>query len=136
MKRLLIVLAAIIVLSSCGNGGRTTKLTTKSTVEKKDVVEVIYFHGKKRCISCNAIENLAKEVVDSLNNPKIVMKIVDISQKNNKEIADKYEVTWSSLILDKDGKLENLTNLGFGYAKNQPAVFKQKLVESLNEMLK
>ena len=27
-------------------------------------VEVLYFHGKQRCVTCKAIEKYAKEVVD------------------------------------------------------------------------
>lgn len=128
-----IILAATLLFFSCG--GNTTK-SVQSTAEVKqtDTIEVLYFHSKKRCITCNAIESLTKEVVDSLANGKIIMKIVDISKDENEAIANKYEVTWSSLIISGNGKIDNLTKMGFGYAKNKPEEFKAKLLESLNKI--
>lgn len=133
MKRILLLLVIPLLFASCL--GRTAK-QVKTEAKQTDCVEVLYFHGKKRCITCNAIEKLTKEVVDSLGNDKIIMKIIDISEKENEASADKYEVTWSSLILDRNGKVENLTQMGFSCAKNKPLVFKKKLAESLNQILK
>lgn len=134
MKRIFLLITLTISLISCGGGSQKKQEITK--VQQTDVTEVIYFHGKQRCITCNAIEKLTQEVIDSLANEKVVMKIIDISQKENEAIADKYEVTWSSLILDRGGKIENLTEMGFGYAKNQPQVFKAKLVEAIGNIAK
>ena len=130
MKRILSITIAALVMVSCGSG--TSKKQTATETKSADVTEVLYFHGKKRCITCNAIEKLTKEVVDSLSNDKIVMKVIDITQ--DEATADKYEITWSSLILDRGGKVENLTEMGFGYAKNQPALFKAKLTEVLTKI--
>lgn len=134
MKRILLLLLTVALsLVSCG-GSTTKKAQTK--IKQTDCVEILYFHGKKRCITCNAIERLTKEVVDSLGSDKIIMRVIDISQKENQTTADKYKVTWSSLILDRNGKVENLTEMGFGYAKNRPAEFKKKLTESITQILK
>lgn len=62
--------------------------------------------------------------------------MIDISTLEGEKIADKYELTWSSLIIDRKGKMENLTDMGFSYAKGEPEVFKTKLKEALNKMLK
>ena len=45
---------------------------------------MIYFHGKQRCLTCKAIEKIAKEVVNNqfaneLENGTVVFNIVDIS---------------------------------------------------------
>lgn len=135
MRKILFILLAVVGLTSCGNSQRASAQTPDKTGQN-DYVEVLYFHGKQRCITCNAIEKLTKEVVDSLKSDKVVMRVIDISKKKNEAIADKYEVTWSSLVLDRGGKVENLTDMGFGYAKNQPDVFKQKLTESITKLLK
>lgn len=134
MRYLLLLVAVVFTLFSCGNG---SSKKVQSTVETKQVdgVEVLYFHGKQRCITCSAIEKLTKEVVDSLKNDRVVMKIIDLSKSENEAMVNKYEVTWSSLILDRGGKVENLTEMGFGYAKSNPMEFKAKLLESINKML-
>ena len=94
--------ALMIGLMSCGSGDNTA--TAKSP--EKDRVEVIYFHGKQRCATCMAIEKNAKEVVNTLfanelKNGTVIFKTVDISTPEGEKIADKYEVTWSSLFVNK-----------------------------------
>lgn len=135
MRRLLFLCSVALFLMACGGASNSNKQISERAVQA-DVTEVLYFHGKKRCITCNAIERLTKEVIDSLADEKVVMKIVDISEPEGETIADKYEVTWSSLILDRGGKVENLTDMGFGYAKNQPEAFKAKLVEAIANITK
>ncbi len=128
MKFTLSLFIVILSFASCSEN-----LSKKQSEEiAEDVTEVLYFHTKKRCITCNSIEQLSKEVVDSLANDKIVMSIIDITE--NETMADKYEVSWSSLLLHRAGKTENLTNMGFSYAKNQPQVFKAKLIEALENI--
>ena len=66
----------------------------------KDYVEVMYFHGKQRCVTCMAIEKYAKEVVekdfaDEKKSGKVVFKVVDISTDEGAKIAKNYRVTWS-----------------------------------------
>lgn len=128
--RILLFIVATLSLIACGSTGASKQIETVGA----DITQVLYFHGKQRCITCNAIEKLTKEVVDSLSNDKIVMKVVDITKEET--TADKYEVTWSSLIIDRGGKIENLTEIGFSYAKNQPQVFKAELAEALTKISK
>lgn len=111
------------------------------SMDKKNCIEVLYFHGKQRCVTCRAIEILTREVLETdfakeQKAGKIVFRVIDISQKENEAIAEKYEIAWSSLILDKSGKVVNLTDMGFSHAKNNPDIFKQKLREELNKVIK
>lgn len=144
MKKLLFILLAVIGLTSCGNNqNANTQTSTQAT--QKEVIEVLYFHGKQRCITCNAIEKRTKEVIDKdfaqqLKDGKIVFKVIDISTKEGEKIADKYEVTWSSLYINKwkDGKeaKNNMTDFGFSYAKGSPDVFKAGIKKKIDELLK
>lgn len=144
MKKVLFVLMAIIALTSCGNGQNANAQNSTKT-NQKEYVEVLYFHGKQRCVTCNAIEKLTKEVLDKnfaqqLKDGKVVFKVIDISTKEGEKIADKYEVTWSSLFVNKwkDGKetKNNMTDFGFSYAKGSPDVFKEGVKKKVNELLK
>lgn len=106
-------------------------------------MEVLYFHGAQRCATCIAIERNAKELVESayaepLKSGKLVFRSVDISKEE--ALAEKYEVSWSSLILvdyDKNGKesVTNLTDFAFGNARNAPGKFKKGLSERIIKML-
>lgn len=144
MKKLLFILLAVIGLTSCGNN-QNANAQTSTQATQKDAIEVLYFHGKQRCITCNAIEKLTKEVIDKdfaqqLKDGKIVFKVIDISTKEGEKIADKYEVTWSSLYINKwkNGKeaKNNMTDFGFSYAKGSPDVFKAGVKKKIDELLK
>lgn len=144
MKNLSILIAAIMLLSACGNG----VADGSGVVEPQssgDCVEVLYFHGKQRCVTCNAIERLTGEVVETdfapqLKDGKIRFQVVDISTRQGEALADRYEVTWSSLFVNKikDGKQtdNNMTDFGFSCAKNSPETFKEGLRTKINELLK
>lgn len=137
MKKIILLFSLLLSLVSCSNAQNKQSQSSNNS----DVLEVMYFHGKQRCMTCLAIESLTTEVLNAdyaqqVNNGKIVYKVIDISTEEGEKIADRYEVTWSSLILDKNGKTVNLTDMAFSYARSQPEVFKVKLKEEINKSLK
>ena len=109
-------------------------------------VEVRYFHGKQRCITCRSIEKCAKEVLEESfasqqKSKKISMKVIDFSTEQGKPIAANHKVSYSSLFIvkiDKKGKetRTNLTRQGFQYAKRNPGEFKKILKEEISKVLK
>lgn len=110
-----------------------------------DRVEVMYFHGKQRCVTCLAIEKLAREVVETdfaqeRKAGKVVWKVVDISTPAGQQLAKTYRVTWSSLLVNawKDGKEKrsDLTRFAFKNARNRPSELKRGLSEKIREQLK
>lgn len=138
MKRLLLLLAllaatfAACLAESAGKGA-------------KDRVEVIYFHGKKRCPTCMAIEKCSREVVErdfarQKSEGKVVFRIVDISTKEGMKMAKDYRVTWSSLYVTvwQNGRerREDLTKFAFKTARTKPDEFKRKLKSKVQTGLK
>ena len=145
MKNLFYTLIAAILLISCGNGTEKKTETASTDVKQADRIEVLYFHGAQRCVTCKAIEVNTKALLDSLYSNeialgKIVYKIIDISQKENEKVADKYEVTWSSLFVNrwKNGteEVNNMTEFGFANAKSDPDSFKNGIKSKIDELLK
>lgn len=141
MKKLLMVFALVIGLLSCGTGEKTVDVQNT----ENDRVEVVYFHGKQRCPTCMAIENRTREVIDSvfadeLQNGTLIFRIVDISTPEGEQLADRYEVSWSSLFVNrwKDGEesRNNMTEFGFANVRNNPDTFKTGLGEKIWEALK
>lgn len=145
MKKLFYLLIATIVLISCGNGSKNKTETSIAKENQTNRVEVLYFHGAQRCITCRAIEANTVALLDSLyskekENGKIIFKVIDISKKENEHITDKYEVTWSSLFVNgwKDGKetVNNLTEFSFSNVRNAPDKFKEGIKSKIDELLK
>lgn len=84
-------------------------------------------------------ETLEEQFAGELKDGTLVSRVIDISQPENEALADKYQVTWSSLYLCRwrDGKetSENLTEFAFGNARKSPEVFKAGVVKTVREML-
>ena len=144
MKRTLVLMMVSFILLACGE--KMNAVTAKEqSGQVKDFVEVLYFHGKQRCVTCRSIEQNTKELLEAkfarqMKEGKVVYRVIDISKRENARMAEKYEVTWSSLYLvqHKDGKekAENLTEFAFGHSRTQPEVFKRGLAEKINHALK
>ncbi len=141
MNKVLLILTLCVGMVACS--GRKRENVAENQQTKKDVVEVLYFHGAQRCATCMAIERNSKELVETayaepLKSGKLVFSSVDISKEE--ALAERYEVSWSSLILvdyDKSGKesATNLTEFAFGNARTAPDKFKAELSKQISDML-
>lgn len=86
MKKALLMLTLTVGLFSCSTKSNETNAETDTASEViKDHVELVYFHGKQRCITCRAIEKYSREVVDSLNATgipagELSFRVVDINE--------------------------------------------------------
>ena len=91
MKKFFYLLFSTIILISCGNGAKA-KTEAQSMEEKQpDHIEVLYFHGAQRCITCRAIETNIVALLDSLYSKeqaddRIIYKVIDISKKENNHL--------------------------------------------------
>ena len=92
-----------------------------------------------------AIEKEAKTVVNgqfanAVKSGKLKFRIIDITKAENEAIANKYEITWSSLVVvkHKGGKeqAENMTKFAFANARSKPDVFRSELTKKINGLLK
>lgn len=143
MKNILLLCMLLITTLACTN---KTKKTTETTLpnNNKEYVEILYFHGKQRCITCNAIESLTREVIQThfakqLKEGTVVLRIIDISNPDNESLSNKYEVTWSSLFINHwdQGKeqINNLTDFAFTHVKSTPEQFKTEIKDKITNLL-
>ena len=88
-----------------------------------------YLHGNRK----ERQRSGRGRIADELKNGTLVFRTIDISEPKNEAIAEKYEVTWSSLFISKwkAGKetYENLTEYAFANARTAPATFKNGVAE-------
>ncbi|WP_297329911.1 nitrophenyl compound nitroreductase subunit ArsF family protein [uncultured Bacteroides sp.] len=145
MKNFFYLLIVSILFLSCGKGSENKTEARAANETQPDRVEVLYFYGAQRCITCRAIEAHTVALLDSLYakeqaEGKVVYTVIDLSKKGNESLADQYEVTWSSLFVNrwKDGEehVNNLTEFSFSHAKNEPDQFKEGLKNKIDELLK
>lgn len=79
---------------------------------------VYYFHGNKRCISCEKIEAYTKQAVtdgfkDQLDFGRVELKIVNTDEPGNAHFLDDYSLYTKSVVLVDmaDGKEQRFKNL-------------------------
>ena len=151
MKNALLLLPFILLFLSCGvkgkNGSQTAASSTAETLQteiQKDRIEVLYFHNPKRCPNCIAIEEntraaLEEQFSSQLKTGDILFQSVDLSQKENAELIEKYQAKWSSLFIvgHKNGKstFRNMTLFAFSHARMAPDSFKKEIVKTIQEMM-
>ena len=143
MRNALLFLTFCMSLLACGNVYAQNNKAVAAD-NSKNRIEILYFHGRQRCATCLAIEKNTKEALETqfaneLKNGTVVFKTIDISKAANKKIAEKYEVTWSSLFICKweNGKesYENLTEYAFANARTAPDTFKTGLIERIKKLI-
>lgn len=141
-KNLLLIALLAFFAISCSNQGQTSKneagttTTQVSNTEDADVTKVYYFHGKQRCKTCIAVQNLAQKVIAEAyaQNEKVKFVEIDTSNKEFANLVEKYEVSWNALIIAKGDKSIDLTEQAFATAVNSPEIFEEKLKEEVNKI--
>ena len=139
MKNYLIFFLLIFV--SCQSNTSKKELYAKTDTIAK--VEVYYFHQKKGCITCKTIGELSKNFVfDNFGgkSKEVSYHDIDISNKENQSLVDKFEVNRSGLYLlahtAKGEVKENLTEFAFMYAMTNPDTINIVMKNKINNYLK
>jgi hypothetical protein len=138
MKNVLLILTLCVGMVACSGG--KTKSVAENQQTKKDVVEVLYFHGTQRCKSCVEAERivqsvLAEQYTEAIEQGKLRYRTIDII--NDEDIANEYEVVWSSLLLvdyDTNGEriIEDLTDVAFLNADRLSIELSNRIATMLN----
>lgn len=127
----------IIVIICLSILGCKSKKEQNEGVELKEKITVAYFHGERRCETCIAVGDLAKLTVEEFykDNKDVAFKDINIEEKANEAIADKYEIAGSALLIIVDGKAEDITGFAFKNAITKPEMVKSRIQEIVNKSL-
>ena len=152
MKTMRILLfIACVAFVSCTKVSVKTNTTERTTTKNQAVkpqeklVEVLLFHGTVQCETCEAIKKNSKEVVeekfaDLPGNKKVVFKIIDFSKPENKAIAEKYEIAWTSILIvnhDKgEEEVNNISQFAIQNARTNTEEYRKVLAEEISKFLK
>jgi len=103
-------------------------------------VEVFYFHFTRRCTTCNNVEKVSKDAVETLypagvKSGEITFKSVNLDEKAGEAIGAKYKIEGQTLIVISGDKRVDLTDKGFLYANDSPAKLKAEIKKAVDGML-
>lgn len=135
------VLAIGLLFISCNSNNKSKKASLDKNVSK---IEVFDFHSTHRCMTCNAIEVNTKYTLQTffaseLKEDKITFQVINIEIKENEKIAEKFEASGTSLILNviKNGKETQINLTSFAFMNgNDQAVFSKELKAKIDTELK
>lgn len=80
-------------------------------------LEVVYFHNPQRCVTCLCFEERITHVVNTyfsneINSGKLKYLIINVGNKDNAQIIDKYGAYGSQLFINKViGNKDNMTDI-------------------------
>ena len=132
-----LALTLTCLLSACGGGNSQKNEQAQTTVSDtaRSPIEIMYFYGKQRCVTCRAIEQVVVELTqnelhEAIASGQVHFRAIDWTQET--ALAERYEVAWSSLIIDCNGEITILTEKAFTYARQQPDKLKEEITNICN----
>lgn len=115
----------------------------KKEVTKVDKIEVIDFHGSRRCYSCQTIEKYTKETLEEFFQPElrdgiITFQSINVEEEQNKAIVEKYQARGSSLFINPivDGEDNIAEDIQVWRLLANERNFKQYLKTKIDNLLK
>ncbi len=129
---LLFVLNAIACNNPQSNNNSSSDDSTK--IEN---IEVYYFHGIRRCVTCIAVGEVSSELVKSKyeDNENVKFIEINIDEPGNEELVEKFQVSGSGLHVYNGENIEDITAFAFQYARTNPDKLKDKLIELIDKNL-
>lgn len=120
----------VLALAGCKGGNKSAAVADSNESTAK--VQVLLFHAAQRCVNCKAIDAATREVLEEnfaqqVEDGTIELRDIDGSLKENEALVNKYEVISTSIYVDAEGAVTNLTNDAFSYVRTDPDKFKEIL---------
>lgn len=115
-----------------------TEQATSVAPQTDDVLTVYYFHGNKRCMTCNKIEQLTKQAVEEkysgeLASGNIVFLPVNVEIPENEHFIKDFELSVRSVVMAREGKFEKFDSVW--ELVNEPEKFQSYIQDGIKEML-
>jgi hypothetical protein len=104
-------------------------------------ITVYYFHFTRRCTTCNNVEKVSSEAVETqfaaqVKSGEISFKSINLDEKAGEAIGAKYKIEGQTLIVISGDKRVDLTDKGFMYANDSPAKLKAEIKKAIDGFLK
>jgi hypothetical protein len=137
MKHFLIIGFLCFLVSACSSSSGRDQNVESGLPDSDAKAHVYYFHGKTRCVTCIALQEIAEEAFleHYKENKDVAFHEVDFSDKANKALAEKYEIVFSSLVIANDTDHKNLTNTAFSLVMSNPDSLKLLIINEINAVL-
>lgn len=134
-----VVFAAVIALVAFRNSDSVQEEISIATTGDK--VEVLYFHLTRRCVTCQAVENVTRDAVqelyaDEISGGRLVFRSMNLEDKSHEADAERVKATGQCLLIVSGDTRIDLTSEGFMYAKTKPEKLRDAIKKAVDPLLK
>ncbi len=110
---LVIFALTALILPVVKDGGVSRRADEATPVKDGNTLIVYYFHGTQRCRTCNAIEKMARNVVETrfgkaLSEKRIVFKSVNVDDQANEHFVSTYSLSMRTVVLARGKAFKRL----------------------------
>ena len=132
----LLMLLFVLNTIACNNPQSNNNSSSDDST-KIENIEVYYFHGTRRCVTCIAVGEVSSELVKSNyeDNENVKFIEINIDEPGNEELVEKFQVSGSGLHVYNGENIEDITAFAFQYARTNPDKLKDKLIELIDKNL-
>ncbi len=112
-----IVSIAYVIYRELGSKGTPAPAVAQVAIaQKSDPLTVYYFHGTKRCMTCNKIEELTKQAISGkfakeLADGAVIFTSVNVEAPDNEHFIRDFDLTVRSVVMSKNGKFEKFDDV-------------------------
>lgn len=143
-KLFIIIIIAFTMLTACSNANKPIETKTQVAVKNTNHLEVYCFHGTRQCETCKNMKTNTKATLEKyfsaqLKDSSIVFSIIDVDDKANEKLAEKFEATGTALMINKvvNGKDSIIDWSDFAFEKaNDEKTFMPELKNRIETIIK
>nr|WP_319569588.1 nitrophenyl compound nitroreductase subunit ArsF family protein [uncultured Draconibacterium sp.] len=145
MKKLISILSILLFVgaisanaqccSGSAKGGPSASAAGCTVTPQSSEVKAYYFHATKRCVTCQAVEKVAKETIEENYKGKVTFESINREKEKDNPLVKKYKISGQTLLLVKGDKMVDLTSAGFMNARTKPEKFERRLKSEIDAML-
>lgn len=99
-------------------------------------VEVVFFHTNYRCESCEAIKSETRKALKELYGDEVHFAMYNLDEQSGRKTAQSLGIKAQALLIISGQGQTDITGVGYVYAHANPSIYKQKLKENIDTVLK
>lgn len=126
--------------NSCCAGGLSVSSTTNAPSAKQEEtpLTVYYFHGTRRCMTCNKIEQLTRAAInashkDEIESGKMLFKAVNVEQPENEHFIADFDLATRSVVVQRGARYERLDKV-WQLVHGDEAAFQRYIADAIRRI--
>ncbi|MBU1013853.1 MAG: hypothetical protein KKG99_12695 [Bacteroidetes bacterium] len=136
MKKAISIISLMLFIGVVALSAQNNNEVTKSDqTQNVNQVKAYYFHANTRCVTCKAVEDVAKEAIEEYYGDKVSYVVINREEDKDNPLLKKYEISGQTLLIVKGEKAVNLTNEAFLNARTNPDKLKGKIKSTIDSMM-